>query len=228
MILRGRKIIVLSSEVPTDPELSGTRVAGHGDSITEGANASSQSLAYPAIYQGATGLFFRTMSKYSKTVQENVQSWNATNSLENTIFSPTPEQAQYNPVFSYDPDYKYIMFRLGINDCLQKPGSATSAATFKNKYLACLNRFFDLNWPANRLKLINIGTYHGPNGEVAQAVIDYNAAIAQIGAEKNIQVVDLYSFDLANGGAALYDVDGVHPNNNGHSKHGLYIASQLP
>lgn len=228
----GRNIIIKPSGNgggTTDPPESsptGTRVAIYGDSITSNAGASNEANGYPAVYQGLTKLQVRTMSHYGRTVQE-AATVVPKNSLENVIFSPTPEQVLYNPVFAYDADYKYLMIRTAVNDALQKPNSLTNATTFRNKYIQCLDRFIELGWPLNKLKLINIGTYHGSNQVVADAVLEYNLVIKQIGTEKNIQVIDIHAFDLTNGNLSLY-ADEVHPNDLGHLKHAQYLANLLP
>lgn len=211
------------------PEPTGDRIAIYGDSISAGAGASTPDKAYYAIYEDITGLLVHTMSQYSRTVQEGVQSFNVTNSLENVVFSPTEDQQQYNPVLEYatSSNYKYIFFRLGVNDCLQKPGSGTTVTTFKNTYRDCLQVFIDKGWPRNRIKLINIGTYLGSDTEVQQAVIDYNQAILELGTEFNFQVVDLYTLDSNNDRPSLYG-DDVHPNDIGHELHGEYLASLFP
>lgn len=208
------------------PSPTGTRIGIYGDSISAGAGASTPSKAYYAIYETLTGLQVRSMSQYSRTVQEGVQSFNVTNSLENVVFSPTADQAQYNPVLEYpaNSDYKYIFFRLGVNDCLQKPNSSTNVTTFKDTYRECLQEFLDKGWPRNRLKLVNISTYLGSVSEVQQAVIDYNQAISELGTEFNFDVIDLNTLDADNNRPSLYD-DDVHPNDAGHNLHGEYLAS---
>lgn len=208
------------------PAPTGNKIAIYGDSISAGAGASTPNKAYYAIYESLTGLQVHTMSQYSRTVQEGVQSFNVTNSLENVVFSPTADQAQYNPVLNYpaNNDYKYIFFRLGVNDALQKPNSSTNVTTFKDTYRDCLQVFINKGWPRNRIKLLNIGTYLGNNTETAEAVVDYNQAIAELGAEFNFQVVDLNTLDANNSRPSLYD-DDVHPNDAGHELHGEYLAS---
>lgn len=210
----------------TPPQPTGDSIIIYGDSISAGAGASAPDKAYYAIYEDVTGLQVRTMSQYSRTVQEGVQSFNATNSLENVVFTPTADQAQYNPVLDYagNTKYKYIFFRLGVNDAIQKPGSSTNVTTFKDTYRDCLQVFIDKGWPRNRLKLINIGTYLGNNSETAQAVIDYNGAIAELATEFNFDLIDLNTLDAENNRPSLYG-DDVHPNDAGHLLHGNYIAS---
>lgn len=219
MIVQGRNII---SHITGNP--TGTRVIIHGDSITAGSSASVSGNAYTNLYKNITGLDVWPMGVSSRTVQESVQNWNVTNSLVNVVFSPTNDQAQYQPVFSYDSDFKYIIFRLGINDCLQKPSSSTSTITFKSEYIRCLNRFLELGWPVNRIKLINIGSYLGSNSEIIQAVSNYNTAITEICNQLNFQLIDLAGYDSTQNINTMY-ADDVHPNDLGHSNHATYIAS---
>ena len=219
MIIKGRRFLSTS--------LSGSKVIIHGDSITADAGASDHNHAYYMIYQTATGYPVTTMAQYSRTVQEAVQSWNATNSLYNVVFDPTPDQELYNPLIPYDPTYRYLMFRLGINDCLQKPSSSTNVTTFKDTYKECLQAFLDLGWPKNKIKLINISSYLGADAEVIQACIDYRSAIEEIGEEMEFQVLNLQPLDAANNPPDLY-ADLVHPNDAGHLLHGNYLISQLP
>lgn len=144
----------------TEPSPSGTKVIFHGDSITAGANATNPSLSYSAKYAQATGYNVQTMAQYSRTIQEGVQSWNNQNSLQNVVFSPTPDQQQYSPIIPYDSSYRYLVFRLGINDCIQKAGSNTTVSTFKSTYKSCLQHFMAVaGWPNYKIKLIGIGSY---------------------------------------------------------------------
>lgn len=213
----------------TPPGPTGDRIAIYGDSISAGAGASTPDKAYYAIYEDVTGLLVHTMSQYSRTVQEGVQSFNVTNSLENVVFSPTADQAQYNPVIEYpaNSNYKYIFFRLGVNDCLQKPNSDTDVTTFKNTYRDCLQVFIDKGWPRNRIKLLNISTYLGSVVEVQEAVVEYNQAIAELATEFGFDLVDLNTLDADNNRPSLYG-DDVHPNDAGHQLHGEYLGSLFP
>jgi hypothetical protein len=236
MIIRGRNFHITQDEpeqggggTTNPPPLTGTRVILINDSIGEGALASSQSLAFPAIYQNITGLQVRRMGQYSRTVQEIGLSWNKNNSWENMVFSPTSDQAQYNPVFAFDADYKYVIVQLVINDVLQKSQSngLANINTFKDAYLRCLNRYLELGWPKNRIKLLTSGMYTGGDGEILSTQQEYNIGIKQVGVEKNVQVIDLFNYLLQANYQSMY-ADLVHPNDAGHDYIGRFIATQLP
>jgi len=198
----------------------------HGDSITQGSNATTPQLAYPALLGGILGIDILTNASSGRTVQESVLSWNATNSLENVIYNPTIAQQLYNPIIEYDSIFDFLLFRLGVNDCLQKPGSSTSVMTFKDTYKRCLKFFINSGWPANIIHLVNIGSYLGWTDEVKDAVIVYNTAISELCLELGLTLIDLNSFDKQHVIAELYS-DDVHPNNLGHMEHAQFIASEL-
>lgn len=224
--LHGFKAVVLTQneeELPT-----GDRTTQYGDSITSGASATSSELAYPAVYESITGMYMRTMSAYSRTVQEAVQPWNATNSLYNVMFNPTSDQAQYNPTLPFDPTIKYIGSQLGVNDALQQPGTNTNAQTFKTAYLQCWNRLLELGWPKNRLKIANIIAYLGTNQQVKQNVIEYNLVIGQISQELGIELIDVNAFVHSFSDMSAMFSDDVHLTNLGHARLGQFWASKLP
>lgn len=218
----------INAHYTTLPQPTGDKIGIYGDSISVGAGASNNNNAYYSIYEDITGLQIHTMSQYSRTVQEGLQQFNLTNSLENLIFNPTSDQLLYSPVLTYsgNTNYKYLFFRLGVNDILQKVGTISTKDTFKETYKECLNEFLLKGWPRNRIKLINIGSYLGNIGEIQQALITYNQAVFEIGNEMGFQVVDLHTLDTQNNPSSLY-ADDVHPNDLGHFLHGSYIASLI-
>lgn len=106
--------------------------------------------------------------------------------------------------------YSAIFFDYGLNDDTQ----GVDTTTFKTGYARVVDTCTARGWPVSNIYLLT-PNYHTWSGSSHTA--NFRTAILNIAASKSVNGVDVYNFMRDHNGAALLQVDSLHPTAAGHA-----------
>lgn len=179
-----------------------------GDSVTQGQvaqNLSVTSVKYTTLASAALGFTEWNCGLGGTTLQSGL--------TPTTTYGPSGRE-RINQIPVKTSNESYLFFAYGIND-IYLAATEGSAANFKTQFTEIVQHAINVKgWPANKIVLlscppIQLGAPHTANQLL------YESKISEVCSERGCQYIDIHTWMDANGGAALMQVDGIHPNDAG-------------
>ena len=209
--------------VNTEPKEGQIKVACVGDSTTYGHGIKDWTKnSYPALLQGLLGEKYHVANFGSSGACVNPEG-----------DQPYDKRPVYQAALEYDADI--IIFMMGTNDA--KPENWTDAEAFMEDYIALLASFTagekvpmiyvalapEGFYTSDEEKETGITTY-----DIQPAKIDEIVSAVKVYAENSeivTEVIDIHTLTEAH--AEWFEVDGIHPNNDGAKAFAEMIAKAI-
>lgn len=176
-----------------------------GDSITVGFNSSTKQLSWTQMVANNRLLRERNSGISSSSLN---------------VGSVLRGIDRYTDLIKYRYGTNGILIiAYGVNDCQADTGTGTVATM--NAFQTALETVVDyaintIGIPSARICLVtpfllNNGNYNATRWD------NYAARVTTVASSRSTKIADALGYMRANGGTSLIDVDGVHPNNSGHT-----------
>lgn len=189
-------------------------------------------VAYHQIVASGVGRGDRYWGKFGRTIQS--LSTNSVPSIQSFVEANTLVYLNdfQDGIFRYDISMDKYFICFGTNDVIQYQDSNSTAANFKIKYRAYLNKLLtDAAVPKEKLRMINCDIIDFTKFPVPSNVLRleaFNQVIADLGVEFGVLVIDVYSNQIAlNNPSGILSEDGLHLSTLGNQVNANYIIAHL-